>query len=285
MIETITSAKNPKVRGATNLMDRRQRDQTGLMLVEGVKELALAIKGGVSINRLFYCEDLLKGPEEDIILKAAAAQSAELIPVSTYVFEKMAYREDSFGLIAVAKQPIKTLNDIPLKKSPLVIVVEGVEKPGNLGAILRSADAAGVDCIIVCGKSTDIYNPNVVRASIGTVFTVPVVKTTVSESINWLREKGIKTIATSPHAELEYFDADLGGPCAIVMGSEHEGLSDTWLNEADIRVSIPMKGEADSLNLAMSTTIMLYEAIRQRREQGNNKPVALISGSDKINRT
>ena len=266
MIETITSAKNPKVRDATNLMDRRQRDQTGLMLVEGVRELALAIKGGVSINRLFYCEDLFKGPEEDIILKAAAAQNAELIPVSTHVFEKLAYREDSFGLIAVAKQPIKTLDDIHLKKSPLAIVVEGVEKPGNLGAILRSADAAGVDCIIVCGKSTDIYNPNVVRASIGTVFTVPVVKTTVSESINWLKEKGIKTIATTPHAELEYFDADLGGPCAIVMGSEHEGLSDTWLNEADIRVSIPMKGEADSLNLAMSTTIMLYEAIRQRRK-------------------
>ena len=266
MIETITSAKNPKVRDATNLMDRRQRDQTGLMLVEGVRELALAIKGGVSINRLFYCEDLFKGPEEDIILKAAAAQSAELIPVSTHVFEKMAYREDSFGLIAIAKPPIKTLNDIPLKKYPLIVVVEGVEKPGNLGAILRSADAAGVDCVIVCGKSTDIYNPNVVRASIGTVFIVPLVKTTVSESVNWLREKGIKTIATTPHAELEYFDADLGGPCAIVMGSEHEGLSDTWLNEADIRVSIPMKGEADSLNLAMSTTIMLYEAIRQRRK-------------------
>lgn len=266
MIETITSAKNPKVRDAINLTDRRQRDLTGLMLIEGVKELALAIKGGIAINRLFYCEGLFKGPEEETILKAAAAQSAELIPVSTHVFEKMVYREDSFGLVAMARQPTKTLNDIPLKKTPLIIVVEGVEKPGNLGAILRSADAAGVDCVIVCGKSTDTYNPNVVRASIGTVFIVPLVKTTVSEAVNWLREKGIKTIATTPHAELEYFDAELGGPCAIVMGSEHEGLSDTWLNEADIRVRIPMKGEADSLNLAMSATIMLYEAIRQRRQ-------------------
>lgn len=270
MIETITSAKNPKVRDAIKLSDRRQRDLTGLMLIEGVKELALAIKGGIRINRLFYCEDLFKGSEEDIILKAAAAQSAELIPVSTHVFEKLAYREDSFGLIAVAKQPIKTLSDIPLKKSPLIIVVEGVEKPGNLGAILRSADAAGVDCVVVSGKSTDIYNPNVVRASIGTVFTVPVVKATVPESIDWLREKGIKTIATSPHAELEYFDADLGGPCAIVMGSEHEGLSESWLEKADSLVRIPMMGLADSLNLAMSTTIMLYEAIRQRREQVKN---------------
>lgn len=270
MIETITSVKNPKVRDAIKLNDRRQRDLTGLMLIEGVKEMALAIKGGVSISRLFYCEGLFKGPEEDIILKAAAAQSAELVPVSTHVFEKMAYREDSFGLIAVAKQPIKTLNDIPLKKPPLVIVVEGVEKPGNLGAIIRSADAAGVDCIIVCGKSTDIYNPNVVRASIGTVFTVPAVKTTVSESINWLKEKGIKTIATTPQAELEYFDADLGGPCAIVMGSEHEGLSETWLSIADLLVRIPMMGLADSLNLATATTILLYEVVRQRREQVKN---------------
>jgi len=270
MIETITSVKNPKVRDAIKLNDRRQRDLTGLMLIEGVKELALAIKGGVSISRLFYCEGLFKGPEQDIILKAAAAQSAELIPVSTHVFEKMAYREDSFGLIAVAKQPIKTLNDIPLKKPPLVIVVEGVEKPGNLGAIIRSADAAGVDCIIVCGKSTDIYNPNVVRASIGTVFTVPAVKTTVSEAINWLKENGIKTIATTPQAELEYFDADLGGPCAIVMGSEHEGLSETWLSIADLLVRIPMMGLADSLNLATATTILLYEVVRQRREPGRN---------------
>ena len=182
----------------------------------------------------------------------------------------MAYREDSFGLIAVAKQPIKALNDIPLKKPPFVVVVEGVEKPGNLGAIIRSADAAGVDCIIVCGKSTDIYNPNVVRASIGTVFTVPAVKTTVSEAINWLKENGIKTIATTPQAELEYFDADLGGPCAIVMGSEHEGLSETWLSIADLLVRIPMMGLADSLNLATATTILLYEVVRQRREQGRN---------------
>lgn len=266
MIETITSAKNPKVKDAIKLMDRRQRNLSGLMLIEGVKELALSIKGGVSINRLFYCEDLFKGPEQDIILKAAAAQSAELIPISTHVFEKMAYREDSFGLIAVAKQPIKTLNDIPLKKSPLIIVVEGVEKPGNLGAIIRSADAAGVDGVIVCGRSTDIYNPNAVRASIGTVFTVPVVEAALSETISWLKVKSIKAIATSPHAETVYFDAALKGPCAIVMGSEHEGLSKIWIDEADLLVRIPMEGEADSLNLAMSTTILLYEALRQRRQ-------------------
>lgn len=270
MIETITSGKNPKVRDAIKLMERRHREQTGLMLVEGVRELDLAAKAGVMFTRLFYCEELFRGAAERKILRGATEQGAEIISVSGHVFQKMVYREDSFGLLAVAKQPSRNLSDIPLGRPPFLVVVEGVEKPGNLGAILRSADAAGVDGVIVCGKTTDIYNPNVVRASIGTLFTVPVVKTTVSEAVNWLKEKGIKTIATTPNAEKDYFDADLKGPCAIVMGSEHEGLSDTWLNEADIRVSIPMKGEADSLNLAMSTTIMLYEAIRQRREQGNN---------------
>ncbi|MEK7850807.1 MAG: RNA methyltransferase, partial [Deltaproteobacteria bacterium] len=154
-----------------------------------------------------------------------------------------------------------------LGKSPLLVVVEGVEKPGNLGAILRSADAASADGVMVCGKSTDIYNPNVIRASIGTVFTVPIVEGSSAEIINWFRGKGVKIVAATPHAETEYFDADLSGPCAIVMGSEHEGLSDAWLKEADTLVRIPMKGEADSLNLSVSTALLLYEAVRQRREK------------------
>lgn len=269
-IEVLTSTKNPKIQDAAKLSERKYRDQTGLMLIEGLKELTLALKGGIAVKRFFYCEELFTGREEREILKTAGGQNADLVPVVRHVFEKLAYREDSFGLAAVAEKPAKILEDIPLTKSPLLIVVEGVEKPGNLGAILRSADAAGVDCVIVCGKSTDIYNPNVVRASIGTVFTVPVVKATVSEAINWLKEKGIRTIATTPHSERDYFDTDLKSPCAIVMGSEHEGLSETWLNHADALVRIPMKGEADSLNLAMSTTIMLYEAVRQRRELGRN---------------
>jgi len=264
--ETITSAKNPKIKEAASLTDRRSRDQTGLMLIEGIKELALAIKGGVRIDRLFYCEELFKSGDENKIVKAAAAQGAELIQVSSHVFEKMAYREGSVGIVAVAKQPAKALNDIRLKASPLIIVIEGVEKPGNLGAVLRSADAAGVDGVIVCGRSTDIYNPNVVRASIGTVFTVPVAQASLSETIKWFKGKGIKTIATTPHTKMDYFDADLKGPCAIVMGSEHEGLSKEWLDEADMLVRIPMKGEADSLNLATSATILLYEAVRQRRK-------------------
>lgn len=264
--QIITSTKNPKVQDAAKLSERKYRNKTGLMVIEGVKELGLALKGGVILKRFFYCEDLFAGQEERAILSAAKNQSAELFPVTRSVFEKLAYREDSFGLAAVAEKPAKTLEDIPLTKSPLLIVVEGVEKPGNLGAILRSAEAGGVDGVIVCGKSTDIYNPNVVRASIGTVFTVPVTEATVPETVDWLREKNIRTVATVPGTEIEYFDADLKGPCAIVMGSEHEGLSNTWLNEADLLVRIPMKGMGDSLNLATAATVLIYEAVRQRRE-------------------
>ncbi len=263
--EIIRSTKNPKVQDAAKLSERKYRDQTGLMLIEGLKELTLAVKGGIAVKRLFYCEELFTGLEEREILRAAGGQNADLVPVAKHVFEKLAYREDSFGLAAVAEKPAKTLEDIPLTKSPLLVIVEGVEKPGNLGAILRSADAAGVDGVIVCGKSTDIYNPNVVRASIGTVFTVPVVDATIPDAISWLAAKGIKTVATTPRTQIEYFDADLKGPCAIVMGSEHEGLSDTWIDSASLLVRIPMKGQADSLNLATATTILLYEAVRQRK--------------------
>lgn len=274
MIETITSAKNLKVKEALELMERRYRDKTGLMLIEGIKEIGLAVKNGIVFTRLFYCEELFRGAEERRILDMVLRQGVEMIHVNTYVFRKLAYREESFGLVAVARQPTRTLSDIPLGRPPFLVVVEGVEKPGNLGAILRSADAAGVDGVIVCGRSTDIYNPNVVRASIGTIFTVPVVEATVTDAIVWLKENGIKTVATTPHTELEYFDADLGGPCAIVMGSEHEGLSETWLNKADLRVRIPMSGLADSLNLATATTILLYEVVRQRRQRQKNLEVS-----------
>ena len=171
--ETITSTKNQMVKDAVRLMDRRHRDETGLMLIEGLKELQLAVKKGIEFERLFYCEELFRGSDERDILIEVERRGVELLPVNRHVFEKLAYREESVGLVAVARQPRLALDDIPLGKPPLFVIIEGLEKPGNLGAILRSADAAGADGVIVCGKSTDIYNPNVIRASIGTVFTVP----------------------------------------------------------------------------------------------------------------
>lgn len=266
-MQIITSLKNPKVGEAVRLMDRRRREETGLFLIEGVRELSLAIKSGIKLLRLFYCEELFKGDDEREMIKTALKQGAELLPVTLNVFKKMVYREGSFGLLAEAEQFKIELKDISLAAPPLLIVVESAEKPGNLGAILRSADAAGADGVIVCGKGADIYNPNVVRASMGALFTIPVVESTAEEAIGWLKDKGITILAATPDADVNYFDADLSGTCAIVMGSEHEGLSNVLLKAADIKVMIPMKGKADSLNLSTATAVILYEAVRQRREK------------------
>lgn len=264
-MKIITSLKNPKVGEALKLMERRRREETGLFLIEGIKELSLALKIGIKLFRLFYCEEIFKGNEEREIIKTALKQGAELIQVTSNVFKKMVYREGSFGLLAVAEQFKRELKDISLAVPPLLVVVESAEKPGNLGAILRSADAAGADGVIVCGKGADIYNPNVVRASVGALFTIPVVESTAEETIEWLKDKKITILAATPHADRSYFDADLSGACAIVMGSEHEGLSSALLKAADIKVMIPMKGKADSLNLSAATAVILYEAVRQRR--------------------
>lgn len=263
-MEIITSLKNPKVMDAVKLNERKHREETGLFLIEGARELQLAIKGGTALYRLFYCEEHFRDDEAGRIVEAALNKGAELIPVTAKVFQKMVYREGSSGILAVARQDKKKFGDISLSNPPLLIVVEGAEKPGNLGAILRSADAAGVDGVIVCGKSTDIYNPNVVRASTGALFTVAVVESTTEETIQWLKDKKISMIAATPDAETIYFDADLNKACAIVMGSEHEGLHNALLNAADMKVMIPMKGETDSLNLSAATAVILYEAIRQR---------------------
>ena len=268
MMQIITSLKNPKVGEAVKLMERRRREETGSFLIEGVKELSLALNSGIKLVRLFYCEEFFKGDEEREIIKTALKHGAELIPVTSNVFKKMVYREGSFGLLAEAEQFKKGLKDISLSVPPLLVVVESAEKPGNLGAILRSADAAGADGVIVCGKGADIYNPNVVRASMGALFTIPVIESTSEEAIRWLKDKNIMIVAATPHADKSYFDADLNGACAIVMGSEHEGLSSVLLKAADIKVMIPMKGKADSLNLSAATAVILYEAVRQRR--GNN---------------
>jgi TrmH family RNA methyltransferase len=264
-MKIITSLKNPKVLEAIKLMERKRRDETGLFLIEGVKEISSALNNGVKILRMFYCAELFRSDEEREIIKTVIKQETELIPVTPNVFRKMVYREGAFGVLAIAKQFNRKLKEIRLSPHPLLIIVESAEKPGNLGAILRSADAAGVDGVIVCGKGADIYNPNVVRASLGTLFTVPVTESTAEEAVRWLKEKGVKIIATTPNTDKSYFDADLSGACAIVMGSEHEGLSKTLLKAADMKVMIPMKGEVDSLNLSVAAAVILYEAVRQRR--------------------
>jgi TrmH family RNA methyltransferase len=261
----ITSLQNPNVKQTIRLRERREREREGLMLVEGFAELSLALESGARPQTVFYCPALFGGNAEELLARARAT-GAELIEVSPPVFEKIAYRENPDGWLAlVSTQSVRRhLNDLTLGENALLVVAEAVEKPGNLGAILRSADAAGVHGVILCDPTTDLSNPNVVRSSRGTLFTVPVAEAQVDEARRWLHERRITLIATSPQADLIYTQADLRGPVAIAVGTEKAGLSPTWLDHADVAVRIPMRGRVNSLNVATATTLLLYEAVRQR---------------------
>jgi RNA methyltransferase, TrmH family len=266
----ITSLQNPKIKQAIKLRERRQRDEEGLFLIEGYRELKRAADAGVPIKELFICPEFFLGSNEHDLIKKLDEADAEIFKCAPKVFEKISYRDRPDGLLAIAFQMKHTLKDLyPIvdkKKDSLFIIAEAIEKPGNLGTILRSADAAGVDGVIVCDRCTDIYNPNVVRASVGTLFTMPVVEAKGSETLLWLQKRKIKVIASTPSAKIEFTDADMTGPAAIVVGTEQLGLSEAWLSCADLKVRIPMLGVADSLNVATATTLLLYEVLRQRRK-------------------
>ncbi len=265
--ETITSLQNPRVKQLVKLRDRRPRDEAGVFLVEGYREIRRALERRVPLRELYYAPDWFLGENEPALLAEAATAGARLFELSREAFAKVAYRERPDGLLAVAPQWRRTLEDLPAPATghPFLLVVEAIEKPGNLGTILRSADAAGCDAVIVCDPVTDIFNPNVVRASTGVLFAVPLVVETSERVHAWLQARGIRIVATTPAAERIYSDADLRGPLAVVMGSEQYGLSEFWLRHADLPVRIPMAGQADSLNVAMATIITLFEAVRQRR--------------------
>ncbi len=262
--ERISSLQNPRVKQLVKLRDRRPRDEAGVFLVEGYRELRRALEKGVRFQEVYFSPEWFLGENEPALLEQAAAAGAALFELSKDAFGKVAYRERPDGLLGVAPQWKRTLSDLSLPASPFLLVVEAIEKPGNLGTILRSADAAGVDAVIVCDPVTDIFNPNVVRSSTGVLFSVPVVIADSQTVHGWLKEKGIRSAATTPSAQALYTATDLRGPLAIVMGSEQYGLSDFWLRESDAQVRIPMAGQADSLNVAMATIITLFEAVRQR---------------------
>ena len=258
----IESLQNPKVKEVVKLRDRRHRDETGLFLIEGYRELKRAVDAGRQMQQLFYCPKLFLGDNERALIAAAGGDAFECTPE---VFAKISYRDRPDGLLGVAPQRHLHLVDLKLKKTPFLLVAESIEKPGNLGTILRSADAAGVDAVIVCDRTTDIHNPNVVRSSVGTLFTVPVVEAAAEEVMAFLKKQGIAMVAATPHAQLEFTQADLKVPLAILVGTEQYGLSELWMKQAEIAVHIPMFGTADSLNVASATTLLLYEVIRQRR--------------------
>ena len=269
----ITSPANPKVKDVVRLRQRSHRDDEGLMIAEGYREIKRALDHGYAPVRLFYCEELfLKGVNEPTLIERARGRGAEIVSCSAPVFLKMAYRERPEGLLAVGPQPRTTLADLKLPEHALVIVAETIEKPGNLGTILRSADAAGAAAVIVCDKCTDVYNPNVVRASTGVIFSMPVVECATSECLAFLRERRFKILAATPHADALHFEVDLTGDVALVVGNEQFGLTDKWMNEAELRVRIPMLGMADSLNVSAATTILLFEAVRQRIAAGIATP-------------
>lgn len=264
-LEPITSLQNPRVKNLVKLRDRRHRDETGRFLIEGYRELSRALTRKVPVREIYFSPDWFLGENERPMLAAAEAAGVELFEMSKAAFQKCSYRDRPDGLIGVADQWRLSLKDLDLGEDAFLLVCEKIEKPGNLGTLLRGSDAAGVDAVIVCDPVTDIFNPNVVRASTGVLFSVPVVVTTQDELISFLRERGIRTVATTPDTDLLHSDADLRGPLAILMGSEQYGLTPEWLAAADVKVRIPMAGQADSLNVAMAAIITLFEAVRQRR--------------------
>jgi len=282
-VEKITSLQNPRVKQLVKLRDRRPRDEAGVFMVEGYRQIRRALEKQITLTELYFSPDWYLGENEPALIAQAEAAGAQLFELSKEAFAKVAYRERPDGLLAVAPQWKRSLGEInvagvadpgsekaapgsttPATKAPFLLVVEAIEKPGNLGTILRSADAAGVDAVIVCDPVTDIFNPNVVRSSTGVLFSVPVVIAESEPVRAWLREQRIRAVATTPSATALYTETDLRGPLAIVMGSEQYGLSDFWLKESDAQVRIPMAGQADSLNVAMATIITLFEAVRQR---------------------
>ena len=259
-IETITSAQNPKIKNLLLLQEKsKARREQGLFVVEGRRELEHCLEAGFKVRTVFVREDLLPALEP-----LAVRAECPVILLSPALYAKVAYREGTEGVLAEVETRSLRLEDLELGEHPLVMVLESVEKPGNLGAVLRSADAARADAVIVCDPLTDLWNPNLIRASIGAVFTVPTVCASSAETIDWLKSRGIRILTAQLQDSSWYYDVDMTGGTALVMGTESTGLTDVWRRAADAHIRIPMLGRLDSLNVSVSAAILLFEAVRQR---------------------
>lgn len=274
--EQITSGQNPKIKDLLSLQEKsRERRERGLFVVEGRRELAHCLAAGFVPDAVFYCPEIFDSavfpdarplPEGQcrIQQRYSLPEETKIFEVSRNVYEKIAYRGGTEGIVAEIKARTLRLEDLKLRENPLVIVLESVEKPGNLGAVLRSADAAGADAVIVCDPITDLYNPNLIRASLGALFTVPTLAATSEETIAWLKARHIHIFTAQLQDSELYSEADFRGPSALVMGTESTGLTDLWRRAADKHIRIPMRGALDSLNVSVSAAILLFEALRQR---------------------
>lgn len=259
---TITSLQNSAIKNIVKLGKNRERQQQGLFVIEGARELSLALRAGYEVEPVYVCRDMFEKTKYPDVLNSVPNNL--IFNISHEVFQKIAYRESSDGIVAISKPKNHTLAHLKLSDNPFIIILESVEKPGNLGAILRTADASAVDAVVICNPSTDLYNPNVVRSSVGGLFTVQTAICTSDEAINWLNDKQITSYAAELEAADFYQDVDFTSPSAIVMGTEADGLTDMWLNNANRRIKIPMRGEIDSLNVSVSTAVLTFEAMRQR---------------------
>lgn len=257
MPEILTSVQNPRIKNLVALQQKSSlRRETGLFVVEGARETRHCIDAGYRIDSIFLCPSLLG----DFSVPAGVKH----FEVSPEVYEKVAYRGSTEGIIAVVESRKTNLEDIALSANPLIVVLESVEKPGNLGAVLRSADAAGADAVIICDPLTDLYNPNLIRASIGSIFTKQVVCCSSEQAISWLKKNNIKIYTAQLQDSNWYYDTDMKSGTAIVMGTEATGLTGIWRQAADAHIKIPMLGALDSLNVSVSAAILLFEAVRQR---------------------
>ena len=267
--ELITSAQNPKIKRLLALQkDSSLRRECGLFVVEGQRELQHCIEAGFEIDSIFICRSLFPAAQREVLgdssPDAAVETAAKVFEVSEAVYEKVAYRGGTEGVIAEVRAKERRLEDLELPENPLIVVLESVEKPGNLGAVLRSADAAGADAVLVCDPLTDLYNPNLIRAAIGAIFTVPCVACSSEEAINWLKANDIQILTAQLQDSSLYYDTDMRRGTAIVMGTESTGLSQQWRTAATAHIRIPMLGRLDSLNVSVSAAILLFEAVRQR---------------------
>jgi TrmH family RNA methyltransferase len=263
MDEEIRSLQNPRIKAVVQLLrDVSARRESGQTVVEGAREVERAMENGWTPLEV-YVDDSQTDVEAHV-RPLAACDRVRVFRCSPAAFRKMSYRENPDGVLAVGPAPGVRIETLVLPPNPLVLVIEEVEKPGNIGALLRTADGAGVDAVIVCDPSADLGNPNLIRASIGTVFYLPVARASSEEAARWLSERGIRVVTTEPAARLAHTEADLVGPIAIVVGAEDTGVSVTWQRAAGVRIGIPMLGRNDSLNVSVAAAIVLYEAVRQR---------------------
>lgn len=260
----IASPSNARVKAAVRLRDRGERDRTGLTLVDGARELRRALDAGIGIEEAFVHPPLVRSDDARAALAQLRDRDAPIVTVSATAFEKVAFGDRSDGIVAVIHTPSADLKRLVLPPEPLVAVLEGVEKPGNVGAVLRSADGAGASALVVADPRTDIFNPNAIRASLGTIFTVPIGADATSHVRNWLASHNLRLIAARPDARARPWEVDLTGRVAIVLGNEAEGLDARWVGDEVVDVRIPMLGAADSLNVSVAAGILLYEARRQR---------------------